>query len=419
MLLKNYYLGDSMKVLWIANSYMPYWIASEVGLKANNSGGWLEDLLMRLISESKIKFSIILFSSLTTEVKEMNINDTLIFVIPKPRGINKKKFISETIKYINKFSPDIVHFHGTEVEYYNELLTGISSKTTALLTIQGLPGKIINSFKKGFGFYDFAMNPLLYGELTFLELYFKFIHVSEIEFVKKIRFATGRTTWDKAYLKEINPEIDYFKHNYNLRDEFYNSNKWSYDSISAHQIYLSALTPSYKGTQMILNTLKRLKSNYPQLRVVVPKGTFSSKLTKGFLNYINKKIKRLGLKDSIEILDNLDSSKVIEQMLQSRLVLIPSLVENASATLCEAQYLGVPIIAAFTGGMTELMKHQEDGFYFNLDDSDVLFERISQLFNSKEMCLSFSGKSIAVAELRHDRHKNYQELLDIYLKIIK
>lgn len=109
--------------------------------------------------------------------------------------------------------------------------------------------------------------------------------------------------------------------------------------------------------------------------------------------------------------------EVIETMLSCKLIIVPSSVENASATLCEAQYLGLPVVAAFTGGMTELFEHNISGFYFNLKDNDVLFNRCVELIENRKLSSEFSKLGILKAESRHDRNNNFRELISIYNEI--
>jgi glycosyltransferase involved in cell wall biosynthesis len=168
---------------------------------------------------------------------------------------------------------------------------------------------------------------------------------------------------------------------------------------------------------MILDSIKKIKDSFSDLEVVAPFGSFNRLFTSSYEQYLRNEISRKGLDKVIKIKVSLPVDEVIKEMLSSDIVLIPSLVENASATLCEAQYLGVPIIAAFTGGMTELFEHEKSGFYYNPLDGDVLVMRVTELLRSKSLRKEFSREGIILAKKRHDRMKNYSDLKNIYKQI--
>ena len=93
---------------------------------------------------------------------------------------------------------------------------------------------------------------------------------------------------------------------------------------------------------------------------------------------------------------------------------VSSAIEGASATVCEAMMIGTPCICPYRGGMTELLRDKESGFYYDFPEYSVLATRIKQLFADKQLCKKFSENTIKDAELRHNREKNYMELTEIY-----
>ena len=413
------YTMDKLKLCWIVGSYLPKEVSDYFGLQRIHSGGWLQDYYKRLSTENDIELLVISFSSKISSIKSEKFGNSIFYILPKGTFINFENVSKSAINVILKFNPKLIHLHGTEFKHAGRIvLSKELSNHKLFVTIQGLPGKISNSFTSGIQFKNTFYKLRMWFDFWFLKCYFYSIYTRERLIILKADYYSGRTFWDYAYLKSINPSGKYIRHNYNLRSEFYTSIKWDESKIAKKKIYVSSLLPSYKGFHHIINVISKLNQIYPDLEVVVPKGSFNPLFVSSYEKYLLREIGNLGLSSTVRIESSMSVDSVIDEMLSSNVVIIPSQVENASATLCEAQYLGVPIIAAFTGGMTELFHHEESGFYFNLKDEDVLFQRTLELFENSKLSIQFSKQGILLAQKRHDKDKNYRELIDIYKGII-
>ena len=65
-------------------------------------------------------------------------------------------------------------------------------------------------------------------------------------------------------------------------------------------------------------------------------------------------------------------------MLKSNVIVVPSIVENESNSLTEAHILGVPTVAAFSGGMTNRIIHKKTGFLYPFNDYTMLANYIME-----------------------------------------
>lgn len=413
------YNMDKLRLCWIVGSYLPNEVSDYFGLQRIHSGGWLQDYYKRLSTDNDTELIIISFSNKINSIKSEKFGNSIFYIFPKGSFINFENVSKSAINVILEFNPKLIHLHGTEFKHAGRIVLAKELLHYKLyVTIQGLPGKISNSFSSGMQFKKSFYRFRMWFDFGFLKYYFNTIYNREQLIIRKAEYYSGRTFWDYSYLKSINPMGKYIRHNYNLRSEFYTSIKWDESKVVKNKIYVSSLLPSYKGFHHLIKAVPKLIKIYPDLEVVVPKGSFNPLFVKSYEKYLMCEIGKLGLTSIIRIEPSMSVDSVIDQMLNSKVVIIPSQVENASATLCEAQYLGVPIIAAFTGGMTELFHHEESGFYFNLKDEDVLFHRIVELFEDSKLCSQFSKKGMLLAQKRHDKDKNYTELIDIYKEII-
>lgn len=408
------------KVLWFMNFVLPD-VAESLGVRTTMSGGWILDFYRKLKGDPSIILYTIAFSNLSNNKQNLTLSplyeaNQRAYVFSKKNGTIIKGDYVKLNSILENIRPDVVHFHGSEYLFVGKIFE-LTKDYNNILTIQGLPGKVRNSFFLGLPIIDLFLNPTMVLELFKLKYYFSRIYLIEESLFPKINTFTGRTVWDYAYISRLSQKSQYFRLNYNLREEFYLSKKWNFHNRDEIKIYINSLLPSYKGMQLILPALKRLTETYKKIEFIVPRGSFNTKLSKNYEKYLMKKIHTLGLRESFTILSNISPNEVINNMLDSDLIIIPSLVENASATLCEAQFIGLPIIASFTGGMTELFPHEVGGYYFNIYDYDVLFERVVELLENKQLASNMSKVSISIAEKRHDRDLNYDQLADLYRRL--
>ena len=129
-------------------------------------------------------------------------------------------------------------------------------------------------------------------------------------------------------------------------------------------------------------------------------------------------IKEYGLEENVIFLGNLGPEQVAERLRLSHVCVVPSAIEGASATLCEAMMIGTPSICAFRGGMTDLLTDKVNGFTYDFPEYPHLALRIMDIFENDSMAEDFSEKTKALANARHNREKNPQDMVNVYKEIV-
>ena len=82
-------------------------------------------------------------------------------------------------------------------------------------------------------------------------------------------------------------------------------------------------------------------------------------------------------------------------------------------------HLGVPSIAAFRGGMPELINDGENGFLYDYSEFEFLAGRIMQVFSNDILAEKLSTNAIKTAKKWHDREKNVFDMLQVYHEILE
>lgn len=410
-----------MKVLWVVNMLLPE-LAEHLGVQTSPSGTWMIDLSNGISKDEDVELAVACVYG--KAFKKIELNNKTYYIIPGG-GKNLLFYNSDTTywdKIEEDFKPDIVHVHGTEYSHALAYMRKYVDKKY-LLTIQGVISKIAEKNDGELTFWEKLKSRTLRENLHLNGMFerkrlMKRNSKYEREIVSRCKYATGRTDWDRFWMESVNKSIKYFRCNYNLREEFYDCEKWNISNATRHTIYASnSPQVAFKGGHIALKALAIVKERYPnvKMRILAGKGKDGNIAIKGgYSKYCHKLIEKLGIKDNIEFLPRLDAKGVIDVMRTSHICVIPSAMENASATLREAMHVGTPSISSYRGGMTHLLKDGESGFFYDYNEPEYLAGRIIELFENDELAAKLSRNAIKDAEIMHDRYKNVQDMIDVY-----
>ena len=418
-----------MKILWITNTIIPE-VAKELNLKTSLSGSWLVDYAEKLADCEDVSFAIMTYANVEKDfdVEACGIRNFIFAGGGKRLLLDSKKNLQDCENVLQTFKPDVIHILGTEYSMgYAMLKVNEKYGIPILLTIQGILTRISEEYYAGLSLGQILRIGSFKEWLKFKTPFFTkklFLRNAKRErkVLNSVKYVTGRTTWDKAVMLSINPELTYYRFNYNLRGEFYSSPKWAADEMNPHTIYVGASSYPLKGLHVLIDALNLLKKKYPDMLVMVPGGNFKDGKPlnpNGYERYILKKIHENGLDDNFRFLGGQGAKEVAEHMRKANICIVTSAMEGASATIREATMIGTPCICSYRGGMTDLLHDGETGFYYDFPEYSVLAERISNLFDDVELCKKFSAGAMIESQKRHDREKNFSQLIDMYNEVIK
>lgn len=416
-----------MRILWITNMVLPH-VSNELKIKTSTSGGWLVDFSKRLSKDENIELATMTYARIPCLINQ-KVAGIHNYIFPgggKRLLFTSKKTLKDLKFVIDDFKPDLIHIHGTEYSIAYSI-TQMKLDIPILLTIQGILTRISEEYYAGLPTKELlktiTLKRLIKGKTIFTEkMLFLKNAKRERKVLRSVKYVTGRTSWDKSVMLSINPDLVYYRHNYNLREEFYNKPMWSIANAEPYTILCGAATYALKGLHILIQALSIVKKQFPNIKLKVPGVSLSDKNIKknnGYIKYILRLINKLGLEKNVEFIGRISAEKVVENLYSSKMLIVSSAMEGASATICEAMMIGTPCICSFRGGMTSLLKDGESGFYYDFKEYPVLADRIIKLLENDELCEKFSINAHKDACIRHDRDKNYTELVSIYEKIIR
>jgi glycosyltransferase involved in cell wall biosynthesis len=394
-------------------------------------GGWIQSLISILQDSKNLEIAVVGLTQKASSIEKEN-NTTYykikerIYSNPLKRiyrrwqneiqdDLTVKKYISA----VQDFRPDIVHLFGTE-SFVCSVIPHIEAK--AIVHLQGLLNPYLNAwFPPGISgillhFYSFQWLVFLRGTGLRRQLeMFRTMAKRELDYFQSIRFVMGRTHWDKAMASALAPNATYFHQEESLRPDFYTDLQWNIKKREEVQ-FISVLSPStYKGFDLILKTASLLKSREIAFRWIVCGTSETDLIVKAMEKILKKKYKQ----NNISFLGKKGVEELLPLLLDSDIFIHPSYIENSPNSICEAQMLGLPVVATNVGGVSSLITDNETGILFPSNDIYLLTEIIVSLLSDPQK-MQFLGKNARIAaKKRHDRKAILENIENIYRKVLQ
>lgn len=415
-----------MNILWVCNIPLPI-IAEKINIPTSTSGGWLAGLSSVLRQTEGISLSVCFpyngasFSGEAAGIRYAS--------FPTEGYVTySKKTEKNLCDLFNTFSPDVIHVFGTESAHSLAAVRaaekcGLLDKT--VVSIQGLVSVI------GKYHYTAGLSARVCRKRTLRDILkrdninqqqkkFQKRGVLESTLLRTAKHVIGRTVWDKACIKQINPTLTYHFCNETLRESFY-QNAWTYEACEKHSIFFSQCTYPLKGFHNMLDALAILKKKYPDVHLYTagPDVTTNDRpllrqKKTYYWNYLTKKIRKMGLTAHVTFLGGLDETQMCGAYLRANVFASASSIENSPNSVGEAMLLGVPTVASDVGGVTSMLTHGKDGFVYPSDEPYMLAHYIGEIFDDPDLAQTLSESARIHAGETHNAQKNNEALLSVY-----
>ena len=406
-----------MKILWICNLMLPQ-IAESLNTSAPCGGGWMAGLAEDITVLDSVQLSVCFPCGNAAEGTAGKV---------RYFGFDGEKTLYNIIE---KENPDVVHIFGTEYihSYYAALACeklGILHK--AVISAQGIVSFTSKHYFGGVPTYvKYARSfrdVLKRQSVSKAKKAFEKQGIFERKALNMVQHVIGRTDWDYACTRQINPDIKYHFCNETLRNSFY-ENEWDIEKCEKHSIFVSQCNYPLKGFHRVLEAMQTILKFHPDTKLYTTgrnllneKGLISRLKLTYYEVYLKKLIKKYNLGKSVVFLGPLDEKGMCGRYLKSHVFVSASSVENSPNSLGEAMILGVPTVTSDVGGVKTLFKHNEDGFIYQADAPYMLADCIIKIFESDELAGVFSQNAKKHANMIHNRKNNLKTMIKIYEEI--
>ena len=406
-----------MKILWFSitpSLFNPH-------SNSYNGGGWVASLEQIVRKEPSVQLGVAFnfpddqFRYERDGVVYYPMQEPMLSAWGKLRGKgNDREKLDGYLKVIDDFKPDVIQIFGSENDF--GLLCG-QVDLPIVIHMQGCIPPYHNAlFPVGMNQYDFYFQRGLGWRSRFIGLRsepaFRKRAEQEIRTIQSCRYFMGRTDWDKRLVRLFNPSACYFHCEEALRDSFFQGKKtWNWRESGKATIVSVISTPWYKGVDLILKTAKLLRRFTGldfEWQVYGVRDVRFFEMKYG-IRAQDVGVRVMGTASKDELVDALCSASCYVQ---------PSYIENSPNSLCEAQLLGLPVLATHVGGVSSLVKDGETGILFPANDPYTLASWIGQLVSDKQLAVRLGTQAHQQALQRHDPDKIRETLLSVYRQIL-
>lgn len=329
---------------------------------------------------------------------------------------------------LDDFKPDLVHIFGTEFPHTLAMIRAFGNPGRVLLGIQGFCGAIAEEYMADIP--EEVQNTVTFRDrlkddsLKQQQEKFKIRAEHERESVMLAGNITGRTAFDKARTGQINPEARYFAMNETMRPCFYEG-KWEEKEAEPHSIFLSQGDYPLKGFHFMLEAMPRILEKYPDAKLYVAGNNIMGRSrypyflrASAYSKYIKSLISKNRLKKKVTMVGALTDEGMKQQFLESSVFVCPSIIENSPNSVAEAMLLGMPVVAARTGGIPDMITDNKDGILFEKGNVEELAKSVLQIWDEPVIAAVYGENAAKSARVTHDADANYRRLIEIYKTII-
>lgn len=410
----------SSRILWVCN-IKPAIVSEILGQPQNCFGGWLDTMSKELLNMGND-----LLIMYPDSIEIMGEEDSLRYC-----SFLEHDCLTRFSSAIEEFRPEVVHIWGTEYRHSYECMRACENLNLTMhcvISIQGL----VSLYGKYHYMEGLPSNVIRKRTLRDILKKSGIQHEKET-FCKRGEFETaaleicrhviGRTEWDYAAVRRVNPFAEYHFCNETLREVFYKKN-WDISKIDKYRIFVSQCNYPIKGFHYLLQAMPDILSKYPKTHIYTTGKnlvglSWSQKMRlTSYQLYLSQLIEKYGLQKNITFLGTLSADQMCEQYLKANVFVSPSTIENSSNSVGEAMLLGCPVVSSNVGGINNLLKHGMEGYIYQSSAPYMLAYYVNKVFDDDNNALQMSHNAMQRAQVTHNREKNIRDLCAIYDSII-
>lgn len=413
--------------MWLCNAPIPQ-VAEACKISNTIHEGWLISVATELERRQDVQFVFVMPNKEVPEGVHYTECGNSVYVLVNQKNNDKDNLILTFENILAKVNPDIVHVWGTEY-IQSWAMVQAAKKCNRLenvvVSMQGLVHRIAKHYMGGIpgkyqmipSFRDVIRKDTLKSQETNMTQRGYF----EKETLSSVKHVIGRTFWDKACVKSLNPEIQYHFNNETLRETFYES-QWKYEKCKKHSIFVTQSHYPIKGFHYLLEAAAILKEKYADVSIYVSGHDNALKtgiLSTAYGKYLQSLIKKYNLSSCIHYVGLLNAEEMKRQYLETEVFVSPSIIENSPNSVGEAMLLGMPVVSSNVGGVSDMMKHEKEGYLYQADAPYLLAYYISMFFDNQEIEETYGENARRHALETHNKEENMKTLLEIYENICR
>ncbi|HEX7588644.1 MAG TPA: glycosyltransferase [Anaerolineae bacterium] len=134
---------------------------------------------------------------------------------------------------------------------------------------------------------------------------------------------------------------------------------------------------------------------------------------------LEEQARSLNLSSQVEFLGGLPQTELPRYYAKAAVFVLPSIREGMGLVYAEALLCGAPVIAANSGGVTDIVKDGETGLCVPERDAAALAEAIGKLLNDPALAARLTSNGAAWVRERYTRDCVAAQFAEVYKRILK
>ena len=427
-----------MKVIWFSVAPISLNAEENTGIEGK---GWIPALLEIALGIDDLEL-VVVYGNHSPHKKEREERGRLKIIPINVSRYSKRQIIKdmmtsrevddyvigEAMRIVDGEKPDLIHVFGTEWCY--GLLTKHMGKRNipVVIHVQGLWSQIRNSLLlPGQSTLFDRIKPELWNHPLGFFARYQYYNLSmeryrrEEEILRSSRYFMCRTRWDQAVVRFYNRDARIFHVDEALRREFVEcKERWIRPPRPAGTpptqegkrlvLVTTGACYSVKGPDVVLKTARLIRENTDyEVEWKWIGGTDEEMREFEKLTKVNAR------EAGIRMMGTLTATEMIRELLTADMYVHTSYADNSPNAVCEAQYLGMPVIATDTGGVVSLFSEQYDrNMLVPMNDPFYLASKIIELREDGAKAERLAEDNWTVAHWRHDRERIKKQLKECY-----
>jgi len=175
-------------------------------------------------------------------------------------------------------------------------------------------------------------------------------------------------------------------------------------------LFLSRVTRD-KGVYTLLDASEKLYKEHGA--VILVAGTGPEK------TLLEAEAKRMGAEDRFRVLGYVSDEEKLGLYAQADVFVLPSKAETFGIVLLEAMASGTPVVAADSGGITEVVTDGENGLLFEYDDHEALAEKLGNILTDAKLRAKLVDNGRTFVNKKATIEESAKKTLAIYESLLR
>jgi len=162
-----------------------------------------------------------------------------------------------------------------------------------------------------------------------------------------------------------------------------------------------------KGVQTVIEAMPLIMNKIPNVTFVVAGSG-------PHLNELKSLVSAFGLDEKVKFTGHMDTDTLCAFYKSADLTVVPSLYEPFGMVVLESMAMGTPTIVADTGGLSEIVVHEETGLKFEPGNPDSLADAMLRVLQDQKLATRMTSDAMAYMGNTYNWDRIARSTLEVY-----